>query len=446
MARILVIYTNTYRMIAPAPLGASLVAARLRPDGHDVRLLDLMFARDPAREAAGAAARFQPDLVCYSVRNVDNQSCTEFFDPLPSVRAIVSAVREVSAAPSILGGTAFTTFPTQLLRALRADYGIAGDDLEPISSFVSSLLSGKPDLTTPGLVYRDGGEVRVNPFRIKGYAETPFNGWDLIDLRPYRRQIANFWDAAVVPQTGCPFECVFCDTYRTFGKDRVLRDPRQVAEELIELQKCHGARSVFLADAGFNRPLDHAKAVLEAIIASGSRAMLSSVFEPGEVDSEFARLYRRAGGRYVFLFAFSLAERVLAACRKPCTAAEVFHDADVLRQAGVDNFLYLTFGGPGETPSTVEETFAAIPRTHTRFTLVDHGFRIQPGTELQRIAVREGAIPPDHDCFKAVFYHSPETPPDYLAARLKRYRAKTRWSSLKSVPFFLGLMLERLRP
>ncbi|HEX9016580.1 MAG TPA: radical SAM protein [Chloroflexota bacterium] len=446
MARILVIYTNTYRMIAPAPLGASLVAARLRRDGHEVRLLDLMFSRSPAQEAARFATAFRPDLVCYSIRNVDNQSYTQFSDPLPSIQAIAAAVRKEWPAPSLLGGTAFTTFPEQFLDALGADYGIAGDDLEPISSFVASLLGGKPDLSTPGLVYRDSGSVRRNPFKIKGYGGIAFDGWDFMSIRPYRRQMSNFWDAAVVPQTGCPFNCVFCDTGKTFGKQRVLRDPSQVAEEVMTLQRKHGARSIFLADAGFNRPLEHGKAVLEAIASAGSKATVTGVFEPGEVDEELARLYRRAGGRYAMLFAFSLSERVLDACRKPCRSDDVFHDADVLKRAGVENMLYLTFGGPGETPSTVEETISSIPRTHSLYTLVDHGFRIQPDTELHRRAVSEGAISPTDDCFTATFYHSPETPPDFLDARLKRYQAGTRWSSFKALPFFAGVMWEKLRP
>ena len=53
--KVLMVYTNTYRMFAPAPLGASLVASRLRGDGHDVRFLDLMFVKSPAAEAARVA-------------------------------------------------------------------------------------------------------------------------------------------------------------------------------------------------------------------------------------------------------------------------------------------------------------------------------------------------------------------------------------------------------
>jgi len=40
----------------------------------------------------------------------------------------------------------------------------------------------------------------------------------------------------------------------------------------------------------------------------------------------------------------------------------------------VTSSLFLTFGGPGETPETVEETFRAIPKIPAVRTLVDHGF------------------------------------------------------------------------
>ena len=442
--KVLMIYTNTYRIFAPAPLGASLVAARLRTDGHDVRFLDLMFVKSPAAEAAGVAEDFQPDLICYSIRNRDNQS-SKFFDPLPIIQSIVSAVRAVRQVPTLLGGTAFTTFPQQWLEALNAEYGIAGDDLGSISRFVTSLAAGRPDHTVAGLVYRADDGIRRNPFTIRGYAGVVFDNWDLLDLRSYRRSLTTLWDAGLVVRTGCPFQCAFCDYFQTFGRRWVLRDPRQVADEALALQR-RGARSVIFADAGFNRPLDHGKQVLEALIAAGVRLNLTIIFEPGEVDLEFTQLLRRAGGRGVVLYAGSLSDTVLSRMRKPFSVGDVMEGAQLLKQAGMASFLFLTFGGPGETPETVEETFRAVPKMPVIRTLVDHGFRIQPDTELQQIAIAEGAIAANDDCFNATFYHSPATPPEMLKARLKRYEAEHRWDSVRALPFVARLMWDKFRP
>lgn len=443
--KVLMVYTNTYRMFAPAPLGASLVASRLRRDGHEVRFLDLMFAGSPALEAARTALEFKPDIVCYSIRNIDNQSPTPFFDPLPVIRSIVSAVRTAWPTPTLLGGTAFTTFPVQLLEALNGDYGIAGDDLDVISRFVTSLAAGEPDHSVPGLVYRDGDGVQRNPFTIRGYADTVFDNWDFLDLRAYRHSLSTLVECGLVVRTGCPFECVYCDYYRTFGRGWVLRDPRQVAEEALALQR-RGARSVMFADAGFNRPLDHAKEVLSALVAAGVRLRLSAVFEPGEIDQEFAELFRRAGGYGVLLFAGSLSDEVLARSRNPFQVDDVVRGADVLRRAGVKSFLSLIFGGPGETTATVEETMRVAPSIRPLRTLTGRGYRIEPETELHAMAIAEGAIEADDDCFRATFYHSPETPPEMLDVRLKRYQAEHRWEGLRALPLMARVMWEKFRP
>jgi len=120
--------------------------------------------------------------------------------------------------------------------------------------------------------------------------------------------------------------------------------------------------------------------------------------------------------------------------------------AHALRQAGVHGFLFLTFGGPGETPATVDETFRVASELRPLYTLLGRGYRIEPGTELQAMAIAEGAIAPDDDCFKATFYHSAGTPPEMLAARLRRYQAEHRWDRLRALPSMMRLMWDKFRP
>lgn len=439
--RILIVYANRLRMLAPAPLGAALVADRLRRDGHEVRLLDLMFAPSATRAVADAVRAVRPDLIGFSLRNRDNQSAAAYYDALPPTRAIVAAARAVApAAIILLGGTAFTTFPAAYLRELDADFGYCGDEVEPIARFVASLAAGAPDHATPGLVYRQGdGSAIVNPFSIKGYGDDPFTCWDLIEYRPYRRSFTSISDAAVVTRTGCPFECVFCDTFRTFGREWRLRDPEAVAQDVLTLRRKHGVRSVWLADGGFNRPLEHAKAVLEAIIRSGAKVRLESVFEPGEVDAEFVRLYRKAGGLEVMVFASSLAPEVLAAQRKPFQVEDVFRGATLLNAGGVAVAVSLMLGGPGETPATLNTTRSQAGRLKALYTWAEYGFRPMPGTELTSVAAAEGLVPRGYDCFAPVFYFSSQTPPSLLAQQVKELNAANPVAGGAGLPWLLSL-------
>jgi radical SAM superfamily enzyme YgiQ (UPF0313 family) len=438
--RILFVQTNTYRLLSPTPLGAALVAARLARDGHDVRFVDLMHERRPAERAVAAAREHRPELVCYSVRNRDNMSSSAYLDPLPGIAALARAVREAWPAPALVGGTAFTTFPARVLDLLAAEWGIAGDDLEPISRFVGSVAHGAPDVETPGLVRRgDDGRIVENPFTIVGYGAVDVD-YRFVDFGRYR---GGYWQAGVITRSGCPERCTYCDTFHTFGRSFAPRDPERVAGELLALKRTGRVRRVFLVDAGFNRPLAHAKAVLREIVRRGAQLQLYAIHDPGEADEEFFELFRRAGGAMVMVFAESLSDRVLAEVRKPFGVAEIERDARLLRRAGIAFGFTPTFGGPGETPETVEETLARTPGLGAAFTEFSIGWRVQPRTELRERAVREGMIDASDDGFEPRFYVSRATPRPWLERRLASWRRRHPLAPLAILPFVARMMVHR---
>jgi anaerobic magnesium-protoporphyrin IX monomethyl ester cyclase len=439
--RILVVQTNTFRFLSPTPLGASMVAGRLRRDGHEVRFVDLMHAREPVNTVAAEASSFRPNLACFSVRNRDNMNPSDYNDPIPLIAEIIAAVRKVTAAPVLVGGTAFSTFPARLLDVTEADWGIAGDDLEAVAHFVRSLAKGEQDLAVPGLVYRDNlGKIVENPFQIVGYRDVLFDNWNLIDFTAYRK---SWWQAGVITRSGCPEKCAYCDTFHTFGSQFILREPAAVAEDLLKLKRGGIVRSVFLVDAGFNRPLDHAKEVLYAILRRGAQLQLHAVFDPGVCDDEFLTLFRRAGGASLMLFAESLSDAVLHELKKPFDVAEVVRDTAAMRRAGVDFFFMPTLGSPGETRDTVHETLSGGPRLGASFVDFSIGMRIQPRTVLRDRAVAEGLISADDDCYEARFYISPATPRDWLETQVKKYKRRHALAFLRSVAFAFRVMTRR---
>ncbi len=438
---ILFVQTNTNRLLMPLPIGAAMVARRLQHDGHSVHFLDLMGERDPVEAARKAAIDTTPDLVCYSIRNRDNQWMRGYDDPMPGIKRICEAVRAVTSAPALLGGTAFTTFPLRMLDYLTVEYGIAGDALDAVSNFVRSVEQRKPDLQTPGLVYRGmDGTLKVNPFSIEGYSRVRFDYHTLIERRRYRKC---YWHAAVITRAGCPEKCAYCDTFKTFGHDFILREPEDIVAELLSLKRSGNVRSAWLIDAGFNRPLDHAKAILREIIRGGAQMRFYSVFDPGPADREFFQLYRRAGGVGFTLFAESLSDTVLASLGKSFGTAEIFRDAAMIREEGLGFMFMPNFGSPGETRETAEETLRLTPSLKALFTEFGIGWRIQPDTPLHRIAIQEGVVDEDDDLWEARFYVSPHTPVEWLEKRLRAFR--WRHPSLYShmLPFVLRMMFDR---
>src|SRR5204863_2258537 len=111
--------------------------------GHEVRVLDLCFSEDPAADVRAALAAQRPEAIGISLRNVDNCAYPDTVSYLPHYRAVVEACRAASAAPIVLGGSAFTTMPAHYLAALEVPYGVVGEGDVAFPAAVPRLVAGE---------------------------------------------------------------------------------------------------------------------------------------------------------------------------------------------------------------------------------------------------------------------------------------------------------------
>ena len=121
--RVLLISANTERINMPAPpLGAAMVAAATRSRGHEVELVDLLGAADPAAAARAALAAFAPDVVGISVRNIDDQDMAEPIFLLDRAAEVVRACRGATFAHTGSFDAVFPMclYPTTVRRAKAA--------------------------------------------------------------------------------------------------------------------------------------------------------------------------------------------------------------------------------------------------------------------------------------------------------------------------------------
>jgi len=196
-------------------------------------------------------------------------------------------------------------------------------------------------------------------------------------------------------------------------------------------------RSVFLVDAGFNRPLDHAKEVLREIIRRRAQLQLYCVFDPGPADREFFRLFRRASGLMVTMFAESLSDAVLSELRKSFGMAEIMRDAQTMREEGVACLFTPTFGSPGETRETVAEMLKRTPSLKATMEDFSVGWRIQPRAPLPERAVADGVIRADDDCWEPRFYISPHTPRERLEKEIGANKRRHPFGWARMIPFIV---------
>src|SRR5256885_373156 len=163
--RVLLVSTNRERQPYPVvPNGLACVASALDAAGHNVRFLDLCFARDPIARAREVAGDFRPDVVGVSVRNIDNSDAIALQHYTPQARSVLHALRDAAPTAKIVaGGAAFGVAPEALFRDLGVDYAVAGDGERASVALISALSSGAPIEAMPGLVRERDGTVAFTP-------------------------------------------------------------------------------------------------------------------------------------------------------------------------------------------------------------------------------------------------------------------------------------------
>ena len=130
MSKIFFISSNLFTEPYPVyPLGMAVVASALAARGHKVRQFDLIVEDKSEDRLQKAITEFSPDYIAISIRNMDNvDSLTpESAWSLSRDRHLVNHIRQITTAPIILGGPAFSVLPEKILDYIKADYGITGE-------------------------------------------------------------------------------------------------------------------------------------------------------------------------------------------------------------------------------------------------------------------------------------------------------------------------------
>jgi len=424
-ARVLLVSTNRERQPYPVvPNGLACVASALDSAGHQVRFLDLCFAKNPVESAREAARAFPADVIGVSVRNIDNSDAIALRHYTPEARDVLHALRDAApAAKVIAGGAAFGVAPEALFRDLAVDYAVAGDGERASVALVDALCSGTPIEALPGLVRERDGRVVFTPpgedADLDSLPQPALHRW--IDLARYQRNGATI---PIQTKRGCVYKCIYC-TYRNVeGWGYRTRDSELVADEIEELKLRAGVHHFDFVDSTFNSPPGHALEVCEAITRRKLGVQLDTTnFTPAAASSELLSAMKAAGFRSLGITAESASDPVLEKLEKGFNAAKVREVAERVESHGIKTLWIFLVGGPGETRLTVEETLAfarwRLRRGDAVYLTV--GLRIYPGTTLHRIAIAEGVVPADSTLLDPAFYFSSSLQFDKTVLRLKQF-------------------------
>lgn len=408
--RVLLVSANREHLPDPIfPLGLAYIAAAVKNAGHEIDVADLCFGHNPVADLRHQVARFQPQVIGLSLRNVDNAAYPLTVDYLALHREVIDALHAVSDAPVVLGGSGFSILPQAYMRELGGDWGIAGEGERAFVALLQALQQGLDPSSIPGVVAAD--IKALNSSGITLQPQRPLN-WSealrpLRDPFDYARYIRRGGSGNIQTKRGCVFKCSYC-TYPLLEGNRFrARTAADVVDEIESLQQEYGPHPIFFVDSILNFPHGHVEAICEQILQRGLDLRWSCYATPVKLDRHQAQLMARAGCEGIELGTDAVDDEQLSRLGKSFNADIAERANRYCMQAGLRVCQTIIFGAPGETEASVRATCRALRRMKPTAVVAMTGVRLYPGTPISQQLIGDGKVNAEDIGLLPAFYIDP---------------------------------------
>lgn len=397
MSRIFLISSNMAVDPYPVyPVGMAIIASTLMSHGHQVHQFDMLAGGYSEEDLRKALTDFAPDYVGISIRNIDTvDSCNvanEWY--LSTDLEIMKIIRQTTKVPVILGGSAFSIMPEEILHCLNADYGIAGEGEHVICSLITALNEGRsvPEISQNGAAFNSGDRITCPPVWERGLIDYYMKRSGMVSMQTKR---------------GCPHKCSYCSYPAIEGDTIRYRVADDIADEVERLQKDYGVNRIYFTDSVFNDGDEGYLEIAEILIRKEIEIEWSAFFRPESISKNTMNLLKRSGLYAIEAGSDAASDETLAGINKQFTFDDVYEFNQLCVNARIPCAHYIIFGGPGETEDTVRQGLKNLELLKNCIVFAFSGIRILPKTELYYQSIEEGILQKEYPLLKPVYYFSP---------------------------------------
>jgi len=407
-------------------LGLGYLAAAIR-DKHETHILNCIVENKSDYQFGQTVKRIQPDIIgiqCYTLDSLITQRYVKV------IRAINPLIKIV------LGGPHTSALPESTFDYFGADYGFKGDAELGFAKFCdlveraggNGLLSNETELRKiPGLIWKQSTTV-VNPLWVPmDMDEIELPAWDLMrpdfyPLSPHAAFMKNFPVAPMMVSRGCPFDCTFCASFITKGRQVRYRSVDNVIEEIKLLIREYGIKEIQFIDDNFTLKRSYVRELCQRII---DEKLDFSWCCPNGVRLDTLRpkmldMMKAAGCYSLSVGIESGSQRVLDFTKRDTPMKMIRNRVDMINEAGIDTTGFFILGFPTEKPREMEQTIQfALSLNLKRANFMN--FHPFPGTEswhYLKHAGELGRINPYSQSFAEVAY----VPKGMTRSKLKSYQ------------------------
>ena len=399
-------------------IGLGYLATALRNNGHSVHILDCIKDKITIDKLPHLLKKFHPDVLglqCYT------------FD-LPYIRQALRIAKEVdSKIVTLAGGPHPSALPEDMLKKEPdLDYLFVGEAEIGLPKLLEALHETARDLSKiPGLVWREGGSIRVNPRIVSENLDVlGLPAWDLIHPERYPESqhgafFKQFPIAPIMVTRGCPYPCTFCAGSIVSGKSIRRRSVDSVLGEIKMLKEDFGIKEFHIVDDNFTMDKKYVMELLGRLksLNLGMSWAVPNGVRMDTLDEDMLKLMKETGLYLISLGIESGSDKVLAMMKKGITTSRIRRHVKMISDAKIDIAGFFILGFPGETVNTMRQTikFAArLPIKRANF----FTYLPFPGTESYN-KLRECGELKDVDWESFYFTNAAYTPRGITRKELK---------------------------
>jgi len=383
-----------------APLGLAYLAAALRQSGHEVwlqnrlnmRIWDGLSLAEADHATGRLIEQISPDLIGIS-------GVTASFGDALAVAELARRVRP--GATIVLGGPHATTVPAETLeRITAADCLVMGEGEERIVQ----LAAGVPPDELNGVVWRDDGELRQNPWTAPEAPidEIPVPARDLLNMRhllrdsPWAVRGSHLRCTNLLSSRGCLHRCAFCSEPAYSVRGHRAHSPEYTVAEAKRILADYRVPLLVFTDEDFTADRDRVMRLLDLWRREGlaRRVRFGVQARADGLDEEMLAAMKQAGCLHIELGMESGSDRVLKLMNKGCTVAQNRAASEMVQRAGIMLQLNVICGVLGETEAELRASFDLVEAIQPAAASIVP-FQLFPGTAFARQLIAQQRVPAD---------------------------------------------------
>jgi anaerobic magnesium-protoporphyrin IX monomethyl ester cyclase len=382
------------------PLGLAYVASSLAEQGHQVTLIDAV------GEAIEHHAPFREDYVLHGLATEQileripsdteliGLSCM-FSHEFPIYRDLIQAVRaRFPGVPILAGGEHVTALPGETFAQCEAlDVAVIGEGEETMLDLAASDFSPASLASIPGIVWRDGSEVRTNPrrARVRDIDSFAKPAWHLVPVENYWKYgmglgVNRGRSMPMLATRGCPYQCTFCSNPLMWTTRWSARRPDAVLDEMRTYVEKYGVENFDFYDLTAIVKKAWTVEFAEKIVGSGLKFtyQLPSGTRSEAIDQEVARLLYKSGCRNMTYAPESGSPKTLKRIKKKIKVSSMLSSIRACRREGLNIKANIIVGFPDEKKRDLVITYGFILRMALAgiHDVTIQPFSAYPGTEL----------------------------------------------------------------